>query len=65
MLKKFIENIEVIDISSKGKGVCKDKSGKVFILTFSLDRLLIISLLFDIVNEGIAKIISSIIYLNL
>ena len=29
MLKKFIENIEVIDISSKGKGVCKDKSGKV------------------------------------
>tara|TARA_B100000003_G_scaffold207298_1_gene224607 strand:+ start:309 stop:1703 length:1395 start_codon:yes stop_codon:yes gene_type:complete len=29
MNKKFIENIEVIDISSKGKGVCKDKTGRV------------------------------------
>ena len=29
MQKKFIENIEVVDISSKGKGICKDESGKV------------------------------------
>ena len=29
MQKKFIENIEVVDISSKGKGICKDDSGKV------------------------------------
>ena len=25
----FLENLEVVDISSKGKGICKDKSGKV------------------------------------
>ena len=29
MQKKIIENIEVVDISSKGKGICKDESGKV------------------------------------
>ena len=29
MQEKFIENIEVVDISSKGKGICKDESGKV------------------------------------
>ena len=38
MLKKFIENIEVIDISSKGKGVCKDKSGRVIFLMESFRR---------------------------
>ena len=29
MQEKFIQNIEVVDISSKGKGICKDESGKV------------------------------------
>ena len=29
MFEKFIDNIEVVDVSSKGKGVCKDESGRV------------------------------------